>query len=98
MAKSVGAWSETQDATEKIQRVCDEVKCQVEEKTNKKYGVYKAIKYRSQVVSGMNYLIKVHVGCDDYLHIRVFQSLPCYGGKSVVNCVEGHDKCDPLIP
>ncbi|XP_019129228.2 stefin-C isoform X3 [Larimichthys crocea] len=94
-----GGWSETKDATKEIQSICDEVKCQVEEKTNKKYGIYEAVKYRGQVVGGMNYLIKVHVGCDDYLHIRVFQSLPCDGGKSVVNRVEeGHHKCDPLIP
>ncbi|TKS87724.1 hypothetical protein D9C73_021848 [Collichthys lucidus] len=57
-----GGWSDTKDATEEIQKICDEV----------------------------------HVGCDDYLHIRVFQSLD---EKSVVTRVEeGHHKCDPLIP
>ncbi|XP_027131506.1 stefin-C-like, partial [Larimichthys crocea] len=59
MDKLVGGWSETKDATEEIQSICDEVKCQVEEKTNKKHGIYKAVKYRSQLVAGMNYLIKV---------------------------------------
>ncbi|XP_027129773.1 stefin-C isoform X1 [Larimichthys crocea] len=94
-----GGWSETKDATKEIQSICDEVKCQVKEKTNKKYGIYKAVKYRSQLVAGMNYLIKVHVGCDDYLHIRVLEGFRCDGIDYVLTCVEEcHHICDPLIP
>lgn len=37
------------------------MKSQLEEKENKKFPVFKAVKFRSQVVAGMNYLIKV--GC-----------------------------------
>uniref|UniRef100_A0A4W2F1R0 Cystatin domain-containing protein n=1 Tax=Bos indicus x Bos taurus TaxID=30522 RepID=A0A4W2F1R0_BOBOX len=56
--------------------VVEGVKSQLEEKENKKFPVFKAVKFRSQVVAGMNYLIKVQVDEDDFVHIRVFESLP----------------------
>ncbi|XP_047468131.1 cystatin-B-like isoform X1 [Mugil cephalus] len=94
-----GGWSETEPATEEIQRVCDEVKGHVEEKTNKKYDVFTALQYRRQVVSGMNYLIKVNSGPSSHLHMKVYEALPCDGGqKSVSGVEEGHTKDDPLEP
>lgn len=35
------------------------VKCQVEEKRNEAYAVFKAVQSKSQVVQGVNYVIKV---------------------------------------
>lgn len=37
------------------------MKSQLEEKTNKKYPIFKAVEFKSQVVAGTNYFIKV--GC-----------------------------------
>lgn len=37
------------------------MKSQLEEKVDKKFPVFKAVEFRSQVVAGTNYLIKV--GC-----------------------------------
>uniref|UniRef100_A0A4W2F2T4 Cystatin domain-containing protein n=1 Tax=Bos indicus x Bos taurus TaxID=30522 RepID=A0A4W2F2T4_BOBOX len=56
-----GGTSATQPATAETQAIADKVKSQLEEKENKKFPVFKAVKFRSQVVAGMNYLIKV--GC-----------------------------------
>uniref|UniRef100_A0A8B9YJT8 Cystatin domain-containing protein n=2 Tax=Bos TaxID=9903 RepID=A0A8B9YJT8_BOSMU len=75
-APNLGGFSDTQDATAEIQAIADQVKSQLEEKENKKFPVFKAVKFRSQVVAGMNYLIKVQVDEDDFVHIRVFESLP----------------------
>lgn len=36
-----------------------QVKSQLEEKANKKYPVFKAVEYKSQLVAGTNYFIKV---------------------------------------
>ncbi|XP_047468133.1 cystatin-A-like [Mugil cephalus] len=94
-----GGYSETEPATEEIQRICDEVKVQVEEQTKKKYEVFTALHYRSQVVAGTNYLIKVNSGPSSHLHVTVFEALPCHGGqKSVSGVEEGHTKEDPLVP
>ncbi|KAF6384573.1 cystatin B [Rhinolophus ferrumequinum] len=52
------------------------VKSQLEEKANKKYSVFKAVEYKSQLVAGTNYFIKVQVEDNNFVHIRVFESLP----------------------
>ncbi|XP_019335674.1 cystatin-B [Alligator mississippiensis] len=52
------------------------VKPQLEGKENKTYQCFTATEYKSQVVAGTNYFIKVQVGENDYVHLRVFVSLP----------------------
>nr|XP_003934787.1 cystatin-B-like [Saimiri boliviensis boliviensis] len=71
-----GAPSATQLATAKTQNISQQVTSQLEGKENKKFPVFKAVSFRSQVVVGMNYFIKVHVGDEEFVHLRVFQSLP----------------------
>ncbi|KAM9337195.1 cystatin-A5-like [Symphorus nematophorus] len=46
MADIHGGYGETKDATDETQRICDQVKCRVEEKTKTKYVEFKAVKYR----------------------------------------------------
>ncbi|XP_008587686.1 PREDICTED: cystatin-B [Galeopterus variegatus] len=71
-----GAASATQPATAETQDIADQVRAQLEEKEKKKFPIFKAVSFKSQVVAGMNYFIKVHVGDDDFVHLRVFRSLP----------------------
>uniref|UniRef100_A0A8C7EM90 Cystatin B n=1 Tax=Neovison vison TaxID=452646 RepID=A0A8C7EM90_NEOVI len=52
------------------------VKAQLEERENKKFTTFKAVEFRSQVVAGTNYFIKVQVDDEEFVHLRVFQSLP----------------------
>ncbi|XP_047424709.1 cystatin-A5-like [Mugil cephalus] len=94
-----GGFTDPRPATEEIQEICDEVKGQVEERTKKKYEIFRALQYRSQVVEGTNYLIKIHAGGFSYLHVMVFEALPCYGGeKSVTGVQQGHTSQDDLKP
>ncbi|XP_049994676.1 cystatin-B [Alexandromys fortis] len=71
-----GAPSATQPATAETQEIADEVKSQLEEKENQKFSVFKAISFRQQVVAGINFFIKVDVGDDKFVHLRVFKALP----------------------
>ncbi|XP_051266571.1 cystatin-B-like isoform X1 [Dicentrarchus labrax] len=94
-----GGWSETMEATEDIQKICDQVKPLVEQKTNKIYMEFRAVEYRSQIVAGTNFLIKVHVGGEKYIHLFVFRALPCYGGGiELCKVQEDKTKEEPLVP
>ncbi|XP_022600107.1 leukocyte cysteine proteinase inhibitor 1-like [Seriola dumerili] len=89
-----GQFSETKNATKEIQVICDQVKHKVE-----KYPEFIAVKYREQIVAGQNFIIKVHVGGVNYIHLSVFQALPCDGGQVVLRGVQEHKtEDDPLVP
>lgn len=47
-----------------------QVKSHAEDLTDKKYGVFKAVKYREQIVVGVNYILKVNL-----IFWKMFKSL-----------------------
>ncbi|XP_037549891.1 leukocyte cysteine proteinase inhibitor 1-like [Nematolebias whitei] len=94
-----GGLSGIKPAADEIQKICDTVQSEVEDETNKTYSEFKATEYRQQIVEGVFYLIKVHVGGSDFLHIYVFQS-PHLEDKVeiILKRVEQHKDEDPLDP
>ncbi|XP_020375283.2 stefin-C-like [Rhincodon typus] len=79
--------------TSDIQAIVQLLKNSVVEKLNRPLHVYHAISYRSQVVAGMNYFIKVVIGdADDYIHIRVFQPLPSSDAKLSLEKIQTNKK------
>lgn len=76
-----GGFGGAKDADAEVQTIADSVKQQTEQKLGKTFAEFKALKYKTQVVAGTNYLIKVQVGADQYVHIKVFKALPCNGGE-----------------
>ncbi|NXK45896.1 CYTB protein, partial [Chauna torquata] len=74
-----------------------QVKPQLESRENKICGIFKAIVYKTQVVAGINYFIKVQVSDTEYIHLRVFQGLPHENqGPSLVSFQTGKTRDDPL--
>ncbi|NXE26044.1 CYTB protein, partial [Ardeotis kori] len=72
-----------------------QVKPQLERRQNRTYPSLKAIVFRTQVVAGVNYFIKVYDY--DYIHLKVFQSLPHENqGPSLVAFQTGKTRDDPL--
>ncbi|XP_038614496.1 cystatin-A1-like [Tachyglossus aculeatus] len=71
-----GGLTEAKPATPKVQEIAEEVKSQLEQRTNRTYPTFKAVEYKTQVVAGLIYYIKVYVSEEEYIHLKVFQSLP----------------------
>ncbi|XP_053268683.1 cystatin-B-like [Pleuronectes platessa] len=96
---SCGGYSEVVKADGEIQKICDAMKHEAEAKTGKNYIVFTAKLYRKQVVAGTNYLIKVHVGEEEYDHLIVCQKLPYNGGTLQLTGIQENKRLDdPLVP
>ncbi|KAM8881164.1 cystatin-B-like [Synchiropus picturatus] len=67
-------------ANEMIQNMCDGLKEHVESKMGINFAEFTAKSYKSQVVAGTNYFVKVHVGGDQYAHLRIHKALPFQPG------------------
>ncbi|XP_029313725.1 cystatin-B-like isoform X1 [Cottoperca gobio] len=88
-----GGCNAATEANEEIQKICDSVKADAEAKAGKTYEMFTAKSFTSQVVAGTNYFIKVHVGGEDHVHLRVFKSLPHTGKEpelTGIQCSKSH--------
>ena len=94
----VGGPSEEKEANDEVKKMVEELKASVEEKKNTKYTTFEAVKFTTQVVNGVMYRIKVKVGENEYIHIKVLKNLPAQGGKVVLrNVADGTFKLgDPI--
>ena len=70
----------------------------LEEKRNKKYNIFEAVKFTTQVVNGVMYRIKVKIGENEYIHLKALKDLPAKGGKVTLrNVADGIFKLEDPI-
>ncbi len=74
-----GGFSQANQPDETIVAICNDIKPHVEAHLNSTYTVFEPVSYTSQVVAGTNFLIKVKVGEDEHISIKVHRPLPCNG-------------------
>jgi cystatin-A/B len=48
----------------------------IEERVNRNFETFTPIACKTQVVAGTNFLIKVQVDNDEYIHVKIFRPLP----------------------
>ncbi|KAM9333333.1 cystatin-B-like [Pholidichthys leucotaenia] len=75
-----GGTGAMEEADAEVQEICDKVRHEVVEKTGKNFVDFIAKRYKTQLVNGTNYFVKVQVGGDEYIHLRIHKALPCNGG------------------
>ncbi|XP_026218972.1 cystatin-B-like [Anabas testudineus] len=98
MSMMCGAASAPMDADENIQRICDGVKPQAEKKAGKTFDVFTAKSYTRQTVAGTNYFVKVHVGGENHIHLRIYEKLPCHGGALELSNIQlSKSSEDPIV-
>lgn len=102
-----GGTGAAKEATDDIQTICDLLKAEIGQKVGKdNFSVFKALQYKSQLVAGSNYFVKIQVAeSGDCIHVRIFEPLPCNNdtnqrvflhgvqdGKSTDDALEYFDK------
>ncbi|KAG9464379.1 hypothetical protein GDO78_020034 [Eleutherodactylus coqui] len=74
------------------------VKAEVEEKHGKKYTKFEATEYKTQMVAGTNYFVKICVDGGEYIHIRMYKTLPHAGEKlSLTSTTPGKTKEEEIV-
>ncbi|CAF1110504.1 unnamed protein product [Brachionus calyciflorus] len=86
----------TLSANPRIQYLIEELAEEIRAKSGKDYEDLEAISYRSDIVIGTNYFIKVR-SADEYFHVRVFCPYPYYfNSKELASVQTGKTKNDKI--
>jgi cystatin-A/B len=93
----VGGFGDTHVINDEVAAIAHSVRAQIEHQAGSAFAVFEPHSYKSQVVAGVNYDIKIAVGSDEYIHVRVYWPLPHTGQpNSLTSLVEGKGLHDPL--
>jgi cystatin-A/B len=94
-ALAVGGTGSVRDATPDVQEICNGIRAEVEQKIGHPFEEFRAEQFRTQLVAGMNYFVKVRVDTNDYVHIRLYSDLSQHVFLHGVQV--GKTLADPLI-
>lgn len=78
----VGGFSQDREPDDEVRNLAQEIKPHAEQHVNRTFNNWEVVKFRSQVVAGTNFNLKISVGDGEYVHVRVFRSLP-YAGSTL---------------
>jgi cystatin-A/B len=92
MSPIVGGVGQSKQATPEVQAMIDGLKGDVSNKlVGKTLGPFEAVSFKTQVVAGTNYFVKVRVGSgEEHVHLRVFKPLGESPKPVLHSCQEGH--------
>ena len=92
-----GGFGNVNNADESVQQLANSVRDKVEERLNAKFNTYDVVSYKTQVVAGTNYKVKIHIGNESYVHIKIFVGLYSNGGSTELTQAEGNMTIDSQL-
>jgi cystatin-A/B len=91
-----GGFGGVKNADNSIVELCNDIKSSAENHLGQTFTVWEPVHYKTQVVAGTNYLIKVKTDTD-YVHVKVHKALPHNGADlQLMNASSGHTLENPL--
>ena len=92
-----GGFGDVMEVDEDVKILAINMKEKVEETLGETFEIYEPILYTTQVVAGTNYNIKVHIGDEKYIHIKIFVPLPYTNASNqLLECLPDMTLFDPL--
>lgn len=89
-----GGTGKVQEVTAEVTELAQMVQAEVKQKSGRQFSEYTPTEFRSQLVAGVNYFIKVKVSDDECVHLRVYRDLK--GDVSLSNFLLNKSPQDPL--
>ncbi|KAL1440344.1 hypothetical protein MTO96_031607 [Rhipicephalus appendiculatus] len=83
-----GLSQELKPADATVQEICDK------NKLGQNFAEFTPVSYRTQVVNGTNYFVKVRVGSDQYVHVRAHKS---FQGQVTFSAVQDNKSLDDEV-
>ena len=94
--QAVGAFGEVKTDAEGLAKIAA-WKSHVEGHTGAAYATFEPVHYTQQVVAGMNYKAKIHVGGGSHIHVKFYEPLPHTGDPvQISEHSDGHSLADAL--
>ena len=92
-----GGFDEVKEIDEEVKVLALNMKEKAEEILGETFKVFEPILYTTQVVAGTNYNIKVHIGDERFIHMKIYVPLPVYNKvNELIECEGDKTLFDPL--
>eukprot|EP00968_Pinguiococcus_pyrenoidosus_P005254 scaffold336_cov250-Pinguiococcus_pyrenoidosus.AAC.24 len=87
-----GGFGSAEEVTDEVKDMVVALQEAIQESLSKEYDTFDPVSYVTQVVAGTNYLVKVHVGESDYVHVKIHEPLPHKNeAPRLMEASSGHD-------
>jgi len=83
-----GGTGDEKAATGDVQTLVDGVRSEIVGKLGSEPEQFTATHFKTQVVAGTNYFVRVHIGNDKHIHLRIYKH---FSGSVQLHGVKHHD-------
>ena len=79
-----GGFGQVREVNDDIRSELQSLKQSIEQKLNYQFTVFEPLHYKSQVVAGSNFMVKIKVDGEKFIHVKYHRPLPCNGNQLVL--------------